>query len=214
MTQDGVLLKFGSRVFDDPSVGIEYAITAIREAWDDQVGTVSAVLKDYLTSVAQELASKHGQAWPNGTTSSTLSKRTGRAVDSIIRSVSVKGTTWETLMGKIGGIHYLAIHEYGGTIKSKGKLMTIPLPAALSGRGTSPPFARQWKDTFVARSKKGNLIIFQKRGLTIVPLYVLKNEVYIPPRLGMRKELEEQLPYFLSRAADRIVDDFSRKVES
>lgn len=214
MTVDGISLKFGGKTFSDPVAGIEYAIQSIQEAWDDSARVVGAVLRDYLTSVASELASKHGTAWPGGTTSTTLSKRTGRAVESIVRSVTVKGTTWETLSAKIGGINYLAIHEYGGTIKSTGKLMTIPLPAALSNRGTSPVFARQWKDTFVARSKKGNLIIFQRRGRDVVPLYVLKNQVYIPPRLGMRAELEEQMPYFMSRAADRIAEEFTRQVEA
>lgn len=211
---DGVLLQFGSRIFDDPQTGIEYAISEIRAAWDDEVRVVAGVLRDYLDHVAQELASKHSGAWPGGTTSTTLSKRTGQAVNSIIRSVSVKGTTWETLTGQIGGVHYLGIHEFGGTIRSKGKMMTIPLPAAMSARGVAPPFARQWKNTFVARSRKGNLIIFQKRVNEIVPLYVLKNEVYIPPRLGMRQELEDQLPYFVSRAADQVVEDFMRKMES
>lgn len=211
---DGLFLKFGGKTFSDPAAGLLYAASEIQETWEGQVNTVSQVLREYLTSVAQELASRHGGAWPGGTSSDSLSSRTGSAVESIIRSVNVKGTTWETLSGSIGGNHYLAIHEYGGTIKAKGKLMTIPLPAALSSRGTSPPFARQWKNTFVARSRAGNLIIFQRRPMGVVPLYVLKSQVYIPARLGMRDEMEDQMPYFMARAADQVVRDFDMKLRT
>ena len=81
------------------------------------------------------------------------------------------------------------ILETGGTIKAKrGKYLAIPLPAALTKAGaprkgkTSP---RDWPNTFVNRSKKGNLIIFQKKGKRArdqrpTPLYVLKKQVKIP----------------------------------
>jgi hypothetical protein len=66
--------------------------------------------------------------------------------------------------------------------------------------------ARDWQNTFVARSRKGNLIIFQKRGRkNIRPLYLLKPEVTIRPRLGMEKNIHGQmLPYFNRRAMDAI----------
>ena len=54
-------------------------------------------------------------------------------------------------------------------------------PAALDSTGqplqSSP---RDWPNTFVAQSKAGNLLIFQRRGTSIVPLYVLKTSVYHP----------------------------------
>jgi hypothetical protein len=65
--------------------------------------------------------------------------------------------------------------------------------------------ARDWDNTFVARSKKGNLIIFQRRGVQITPLYVLKTSVKIPARLGMGQTLNIGIPYFVERAMDRIV---------
>jgi hypothetical protein len=65
--------------------------------------------------------------------------------------------------------------------------------------------ARDWPNTFVAKTKAGNLVIFQKRGATIVPLYVLKTQVTIPPRLNMRTSLDAGLPYFVDRAMDAIV---------
>ena len=40
-----------------------------------------------------------------------------------------------------------------------------------------------------------------------MPLYVLKTQVTIPPRLGMRKTLEAGVPYFVERAMDAIVKE-------
>lgn len=210
--RDGISLEFGGRTFEQTSIGLQFVGDSIENAWDGQTRVVAMALRDFLNKVAGDLATTHGTSWPGGTTDKSLSKRTGKLVNSILRSVDVRGTTWEDLAGTIGGSGYLAIHEYGGTIKARGKLLTIPLPAALSKRGTSPPFARQWKNTFVARSKAGNLIIFQKRGREIVPLYVLKSSVYIPPRLGMRKAIEDTLPYFHERAIDRVAKEFSIQV--
>ena len=83
--------------------------------------------------------------------------------------------------------------------------MTIPLDAALNANGTpKKKRARDWKDTFVAKSKRGNLIIFQKRGRRIVPLYVLKKRVRIPARLGLRKELRKQRNPMRRAIMDRI----------
>lgn len=204
--------RFGGKEFQDAGVGLEYAADQMLAAWEGQVTTVKLVMRDYLTSVAQELAARHGSPWPGGTSANTLSRRSGRLTDSILRSVKVTGGAWDSLRGSIGGNAYAGLHERGGVVKAKGKLLTIPLPAALNGRGVAPLFARQWSNTFVARSKAGNLIIFQKRGDDIVPLYVLKSEVYIPPRLGMARELQTQLPYFLTKAVDRVADDFMVQV--
>lgn len=200
-------LRYGSRNFDEAAAGIDAFIRDLRQGWSGSARQAGAALREYLMHVAQILAERHGTPWPAGTTDSSLSLRTGQSVQSILRSVKVTGTTWERLSGSIGGRSTLYIHEYGGTIRAKGKLLTIPLPAALSLRGTSPPFARQWKNTFVAETKKGNLLIFQRRPTGIVPLYVLVEQVRVRPRLGMRAELERQIPYFLSRAADMVVRD-------
>ena len=87
-----------------------------------------------------------------------------------------------------------------------GKYLAIPLPAAMTSDGVPIlPGPRSWPNTFVAKSRAGNLIIFMKLGTTIRPLYVLKPEVTIRPRLGMSKTLEAGLPYFVDRALDQMV---------
>lgn len=162
---------------------------------------LKAHLLKYLQSVANALAEKHGKAWPGGTTPTTLSARSGKAVQEIKKSVRVTGDSLDTLRGMIGSgdAFYLKIHETGGVIKAKNvKYLTIPLPAALNSNGTpKKPSARDWDNTFVAKSKKGNLIIFQKVGSKIIPLYVLKTSVKIPARLGMEKALRGGIPYFV-----------------
>jgi hypothetical protein len=203
-------VKFGSRTFDNPAEGINSFVRELQRVWTGEAVVVKDTLKQYLDKVAQELANRHSGGM---TTPTSLAKRTGRSVESIVRSVNVKGRTWDQLSGSIGGSAQLAIHEFGGTIHARGgKYLTIPLPAALSKSGTAPPFARQWKNTFVAMSKNGNLLIFQRRASGIVPLYVLKPSVRIRPRLGMRSELEKQAPYFLTQAADLIVRDVEREL--
>jgi hypothetical protein len=211
MAEDFIKLSFGrkGRVYDNVADGIDAFVEELKTTWEAQPQQIAPVLLDYLTQVAKVLVERNSGG---STTATALALRTGASVNSITRSVKVKGTTWATLSGAIGGLAQLAIHEYGGTIKAKGKMLTIPLPAALSGKGTAPPFARQWKNTFVARTRRGNLLIFQRRGATVVPLYVLKDQVKIPARLGMRRELNAQIPYFLQRAVDRIVTDVAKQL--
>jgi hypothetical protein len=106
-------------------------------------------------------------------------------------------------------VFYLNIHEYGGVIRAtNAQFLTIPLPEALNSNGT-PKFmsARQWNDTFVALSKKGNLIIFQRRGREIVPLYVLKKQVTIRARLGLRKTQSEGMDLFIDRVANAVTKE-------
>lgn len=208
----GFKFSFAGQIFDDAAIGLETAAGEILRTWTGAARPVAGAMRDYLDHVARILVDRNSTPYPGGTTTTSLSTRTGAGVRSIIRSVQVKGTTWETLSGTIGGSRRLSIHETGGTIRAKRGMLTIPLPAALNSRGVAPPFARQWQNTFVARSKKGNLLIFQRRGVEIVPLYVLKPSVYIPARLGMEKELNEQFPYFQAKAADMVVRDFNQQL--
>ena len=84
---------------------------------------------------------------------------------------------------------YAKIQEYGGTIRPKNaQWLAIPLDAAKTGAGVARGGPRDYQNTFFATSKKGNLILFQKdAGGGIIPLFVMKKEVTIPPRLGMRQ---------------------------
>lgn len=163
-------------------------------------------LRTYLSSVADDLARYHGRAYSGKTVPKRLSKRSGRAMRSIKASVRVQGHSLETLRGTIGGIGYLRVHEFGATIKAKrGKYMTIPLSAALHANGTPiHRSARQWQNTFVLRSKTGALLIVQRNGKNLTPLYLLKEEVTIPPRLRMRETLQKKVPLLVDRGMARM----------
>ena len=204
-----ITFSFRNQRFTDASAGLRAFATALKRDWNGAAGVLSQEMRDFLNGVAQALASRHGNAWPGGTGARSLSKRSGALVSAIVGSVKVNGTTFTTIEGSIGapGVAYAKIQETGGMIKPKSaKFLCIPLPAALDGNGlplrASP---RQWENTFVATSKAGNLIIFQKRASTIVPLYVLKDEVTIPPRLGMGDTLRAGLPYFVDHAVAAIM---------
>lgn len=173
---------------------------------------VRKALERYLKKVATIVATRNSGAWPSGTTPSSLSKRSGEGVASIHNSVRVVGgrTQLYTLRGYIGGAFYLRTHEFGAVIRARGNgWLTIPLRAALDNRGVPiQPTARAWANTFVQRSRAGNLLIFQKRGRDIVPLYVLKKEVRIPPRLGMSLTLDQFALSFLEDVSTQVRAEF------
>jgi hypothetical protein len=209
-------LEFRNKRFNDASQGLSALAKELDASWDGAARTLSKELQDFLNSVAEALAKRHSGAWPGGTGEKTLSRRSGKLVASILGSVQVTGTTYDDIKGYIGAAFPGGVHEYGATIRPKtAKFLTVPLPAALNSNGTpKKKSAREWRNTFVARTKNGNLVIFQKTGTQIVPLYVLKTIVKIKPRLGMRETLSAGLPYFVDRAADQIVRSMMEKVQA
>lgn len=199
--------QFRNKRFKDAEAGLRAFHTYLKKSWDGSAKVLSEELRAFLDEVAQALVQRHSGAWPGGTTAQTLSKRSGKMLESIVESVEVQGQTFSTIRGTIGGSMIAGVQEFGATIRPKSaKYLTVPLPAALNSDGTpKKKSAREWANTFVARSKAGNLIIFQKRGTQIIPLYVLKTSVTIPPRLGMRTTLDVGLPYFVEKSMDAIV---------
>ncbi|CAA2141482.1 hypothetical protein [Hyphomicrobium sp. ghe19] len=200
-------LDFRNKRFNDASKGLAALAKELNADWDGAAKVLSKELQSFLNSVAEALAKRHGNAWPGGTGEKTLSRRSGKLVASILSSVTVTGTHYDEIKGYIGAAFPGPVHEYGATIRPKtAKFLTVPLPAALNPNGTpKKKSAREWQNTFVARTKAGNLVIFQKTGTQIIPLYVLRTMVKIKPRLGMQETISAGLPYFVDRAADQIV---------
>lgn len=199
--------EFRNKRYRDAERGLREVAKQLSKDWDGSTKVLSQELRDFLDTVAEAMARRHGRPWPGGTTENTLSKRSGKMVQSIIDSVKVTGSTMDSLQGYISVGFPGQVHEFGATIRpKKAKYLTVPLPAALNNKGIPiKKSARDWANTFVARSRAGNLIIFQRRLTQIVPLYVLKSSVTIPPRLGFRKTLEIGLPHFVERAMDAMV---------
>ncbi len=203
--------SFKNKLYGNPEEAIEALIDDL-DILDERAIPLAlqTSMKRYLNLIAGRLASRHGGPWPTGTGQNKLSSRSGTGVKSILDSVEVSEHNGD-VTGKIGGIFYLGTQEFGGVIRVKrSKYLTIPLPAALDARGVPlKRRARDWADTFIKRSKAGNLIIFQKRAGEIVPLYVLKKRVKIPKRLGMEDELIRYRNLLLSFTAQDLAREFS-----
>lgn len=199
-------VEFRNQRFASATTGLRAFADTIKKDWDGSATILKGELLSFINTMAEALSQRHGGAWPSGTTAQTLSLRSGALVESIVKSVKVEGAAYDDIIGFIGAGFPGIVHEFGATIKAKNKLLTIPLPAALDSRGIPlKKSARDWANTFVARSKKGNLLIFLKQGSKIIPLYVLKDQVTIPPRLGMGDTIKTGLPYFVDKAVDAMV---------
>lgn len=199
--------EFRNQRFSDAVRGLNVVADRLKVGMLGSAPRISHELKVYLEGVAEALAQRHGAPWPGGTTANTMSKRTGFMIESIKDSVKVEGLTIPTIVGYISIPRERKIHEKGGVLKpKKAKYLTIPLPAALDSRGVPlKPSARDWENTFVIKSKKGNLLIAQKQGVQLVFLYVLKSEVYIPPRLGAEDTLLAGKDYLVDKMADAVL---------
>lgn len=184
------------KTFRDAAKGLQ-AISGDAISFDKLDVIIKRTLRLYLNEMALAQRQRHGRPWPGGTGSTSLSRRTGNLIESVKRSIKISGKFTQgggEVRGQIGSpLIYASTQEFGATIRPKrAKYLTIPLPAAMDSRGVMLlPRARDYPNTFVAKSRKGNLLIFQKRGAKkIVPLFVLKREVKIPPRMNLGVMIE------------------------
>ena len=116
--------------------------------------------------------------------------RSGQLRRGIKKKVIVTGDAYKLEVGT-QGVKYARILEKGGTITPKRKqYLTIPLKG-VKGR------ARDYPGAFVIKSKKGNLLIVQRRakkykGSMLKPLFVLKKQVKIPRFAWLEKSLRDR----------------------
>jgi len=211
MTPSGLSVAYRGRTYENPGAGLGQVVISIDKGMAVSLEMLTKAMKIWLTGIARDVADRHSGGWPSGTTSTTLSRRSGNLTRQILDGIRVSGLTIDRLTGTITGGEYTRIHELGGTLRArKTKYLAIPLPAALDKSGRllhdNP---RDWGNTFVQKSKQGNLLIFQRRGSDIVPLYALKTSVRIPPRLGIGDTAHERMPYFVEKALDAVLKGFS-----
>jgi hypothetical protein len=167
---------------------------------------VSRTMQRALSDLYREMEQQHGNPWPQGggpwgTDPDRLSVRSGRGLRTIRDSILVTPGADE-VSGQIS-TGSMTVHETGAVIRARNaRYLTIPFRAALDSRGMPlRQRARDWDNTFIARSRRGNLIIFRKEtGGTITPLYLLKSSVEIPRRLGLGDAFERMIPRFQARA--------------
>lgn len=213
--------QFRGRRFRQAAQGLQQLAARNGGIDIDKIGgpAISRAMREFLTEMAKAMAVQHGSPWPGGTspagtTPGSLSRRTGQLIASIQSSIRVTGDLSTEIEGRIGGSSIAAVHERGAVIRPRrAQFLTVPLPAALNPDGTpKKPSARDWEKTFVIESKKGNLLIVQRDGHNLIPLYVLKKEVRIPPRLGLGQLLQVSAPFFAERAANAMLRELQRAI--
>ena len=102
---------------------------------------------------------------------------------------------------------YAWIHEYGGIIRAKNaRYLTIPIPGRegpLTPAGVTRKSAAEYirdpnEETFFAKSRQGNLILFRKKHSKtrdrVVPLFVLRKQVKMPQRKWASLAVQAALP--------------------
>lgn len=198
--------EFRGKRWNDAQRGLEYFAKNLSQGTTKLGPVVGRQLQFMLDAVVSAMEQRHGNPWP-ATTPTSLSVRSGAGLKSIKDSVKIIGSTLNDIRGEIGAGFPMSVHENGAIIRAKkAKYLTIPLPAALDSHGLPlKKSARDWDNTFVAKSRKGNLLIFRKELSKIVPLYVLKKEVKIPPRLGLEKTIRAGIPYFVDKTMQAMV---------
>lgn len=121
-----------------------------------------------------------------------LKTRTGQLRRSVTGRASLLGTVAQTIIGSgIFGrkaVKYARIQEKGGKIRPvKAKALTIPFPGI---KGV----AANYPDAFIIKSKAGNMILVEKKGAGLRPLFTLKKEVTIPASHWLSDSIAEMMP--------------------
>jgi phage gpG-like protein len=164
--------------------------------------------KAVFTEAVQETARKVDAKFMDG----TLNVRTGEMRRSFKQQVT--GSTLDKLRasvfsGAVKGsiLAYVPIHEFGGTVKAQhaysglpgGPYLNIPLKANLTkDAGVMRKTAREVfsEGGFIFGSLSKGFYVAAKSG---VPMFVLKQQVEIPARLGMHKAAEEETTKVISK---------------
>lgn len=210
-----ISFDFNGKRFADAQKGVQALGTAVGKSIQPLSLIVRKELESFTKTVGAALAKRHSSAWsagtrlPAGDRTGKLARRSGTLQQALQNLGTVEGSEIEDLQVTLSIPEPYGIHEFGGRVRAKrAKYLTIPLPAALDSSGVPlKRKARDWQNTFVAKTKKGNLMIFQRRGKEVVPLYLLRKEVMIPQRLGLKVTAETALPFFAERAIDRMVKE-------
>ncbi len=200
----------GGKRFENAAAGLRFLALRSEQAVLDLNPIARREMVDILDTVVAAMRQRHNTRWrwgrrlPEGDARGKLAKRSGRGLAGL--KGKVKGRTGE-ILGSVTVPFPLSVHETGAVIRRRGKLLAIPLEAALDSRGIPKKRGpRAWRNTFVAKSRRGNLLIFQKRpGGKIIPLYVLKERVRIPRRLGVGVTMEKAAPIYIERVFDKAV---------
>ena len=207
-TEISLEFDFRNQRFRDASKGLEAVARELQRAPEKLTPILRSELSRYLEAVKTSLQRRHSKPFnnPNNvpvTGEENLLRRSGKGLKGI-RYRTRGGKIIDTVQGELTIDFPLSVHEAGATIRaSSSKFLTIPLSAALDSRGIPlRARARDWDNTFVRQSRRGNLIIFRRTPTGIVPLYLLRRSVQLPPRLKAQETLNAGADYFIDTAID------------
>jgi hypothetical protein len=133
-------------------------------------------------------------------------RKTGQLARGVGMEIGKEEEAYKVLVGTgVGGgltSKYAKIQDEGGTIRPKNKkYLAIPLP------GTKGVPANFRPDSFVIKSKTGNLLIVQRKWKKVrggensrqtgqlIPLFVLKKEVTLPATRWFSRPMAQRLAY-------------------
>ncbi len=112
-----------------------------------------------------------------------LRVRTGRLRNSITSQLQRREGAFEITLSAGGGrrpVEYAAAQEYGASIRPRrGRYLAIPLPGALTAAGALrarfavPGGLRMVGGLFAVRGRSGRMLLVEKKGKGIQPLFVL-----------------------------------------
>lgn len=211
-----VTVEIDGRSYTDIERAIQNMMGRLERGIAESGAKVSAELRNSLHGVAAEMAQRHSRRW-NGrliNDSENLQRRSGEGLRSLLRSVRSEPVRHlEDVEASISGAG-LSFHENDNvTVARRSRYLTIPLPAALDSRGVEiKRSAREWTNTFVRRSRRGNLLIFARTSRGPVPLYLLKQRTVSPARLRLGMVIDRSLPWWEQRLADRIAESIEEKM--
>jgi len=149
-----------------------------------------------------------GRDFRNDFAAARLSGRPGiKGRRSMIQSVT-KGSKLTNLLLKIGfRPRYIGIHEKGGTIRAKKAFSGLPGGPYLRvpvGQSRKERKRLSFLNTFIARGKGGDFIIYQRTPGGVRPLYVLKKQITIPARLDFFATWKKGLRLVLKRVQNAL----------
>lgn len=206
--------EFRNRRFRDAQKGVEALADELGASPRRMSRALRKELEKFLRAVRDALRQRHSTPWrPGGSPADRLYRRTGAGIAGIrTRAFMANPEDLNTLTGLVTVPFPLSVHETGATIRARRtQYLAIPLPTALDNRGVPlRPRPRDWDNTFVRESRRGNLLIFQRRGTGIIPLYLLKREVQLPARLGVQTTLMAGLDFFVDTAIDAAAKAITR----
>jgi len=149
----------------------------VKKGLDNKGGLYAAVGHYMAMTEVPQIIRESGPGWPPVRRGGSPLIDTGRLRNSISYVASERDV-------KIGTcLIYGRTHQEGLTIKPKnGKYLAIPLSPPLTPTQARTARPRDFDNTFVAKSKKGNLMIFQRTGKKVRAIYMLVKQSKIKAR--------------------------------